>query len=205
MINCLSQNLSRIEESSIKAADNLKRHEDERKFLEAEIQSLRKQNEEQRRCVENLETNCNDLRQELKIKDSEINDLKQHIDSESDGQGEFKLVQRQNYQRHSTSMDQFKPATILIGTSNTNGIDQNMSSSFTLEKSNAFTLDETLNKGKSLDKQYDAIIFHSLTNDMKTETADTCIGKVRNIVHTAKEKFPRSKIIISCPTLKNGR
>ena len=46
----------------------------------------------------------------------------------------------------------------------------------------------------------DAIVLHSITNDIKSNTPSNCVGKMTNLVKVTSEKFPGSKIIISLPT-----
>ena len=83
-----------------------------------------------------------------------------------------------------------KPRVILIGTSNTEKIDpKRLSSYFTTEKHIAYTLSETRKCIEKIDNAPQAIILHSLTNDLKNAAAEQCVDSVVSIVENIKKKF----------------
>lgn len=95
------------------------------------------------------------------------------------------------------------PHVIIIGTSNIDNIDTNkLSSKFTAEKLNAYTLEETETTVSELEftTKPDAFVLHSVTNDIKTHSPQDCVDKMEDIIQVLKGKFASTKIIISLPT-----
>ena len=98
----------------------------------------------------------------LEKKDEELYHLK--LSTYQDNATDFKEVQSKRRPARSN------PHVILIGTSTTRDIDpMSLSVKYTVDKYMAYTLEETATAVSNIVENPDVIIFHSLSNDVKTK------------------------------------
>ncbi|CAG2201180.1 unnamed protein product [Mytilus edulis] len=162
------------------------------KKLDNEVLKLAANLTEQESKIQVLETQHKALNKQLENKEQEILSLKIHNCRDESG-GDFTSVQ--------STITQPIPSVTIIGTSNTKGIDpQGMSSRYSINKVVAYTLSETESKVRSLTNVPKVLVFHSLTNDIKTCHPDECIFKMETIINVSLELFPDTKIVLSLPT-----
>ena len=94
-----------------------------------------------------------------------------------------------------------KPSIMLIGTSNIKDIDpERLSSNFNTEKHIAYTFAEAEKVIKGVTNKPDAVAFHVLTNELKSNSSIECVSKLQNLIKLTEEKMPSTKILISQAT-----
>ena len=94
-----------------------------------------------------------------------------------------------------------KPTALLIGTSNTERIDeQKLSSSVNVAKVTAYTLDETHNVIDNTQVKPDVVIIHALTNDVNNLSPNECTDRIGVIVDNISTKWKDTKTVISLTT-----
>ncbi|CAC5420207.1 unnamed protein product [Mytilus coruscus] len=143
----------------------------------------------------------------IKKLDNEVLKLAANLtEQEDESGGDFTSVQSTIKSGENTTRNtQPIPSVTIIGTSNTKGIDpQGMSSRYSINKVAAYTLSETESKVRSLTNVPKVLVFHSLTNDIKTCQPDECIFKMETIINISLELFPDTKIVLSLPTPRAG-
>ena len=69
-----------------------------------------------------------------------------------------------------------------------------------MNKTTAYTLEETEKEIKNLAGTPDLIALHSLTNDLRNKTPNTCVEEMSNICKLIHDQLPNTKIVISLPT-----
>ena len=90
---------------------------------------------------------------------------------------------------------------LLVGTSIIRNIEPKyLSKDYDIKKSSAYTLDETAQLIKDSKSDPSAVIFHSMTNDLKTEDPATCVNSLHDIVDTTLQKWPSTQVMISMET-----
>ncbi|MEW8548148.1 MAG: hypothetical protein AB2693_31990 [Candidatus Thiodiazotropha sp.] len=90
---------------------------------------------------------------------------------------------------------------LLVGTSIVRNIDPKiLSKDYAITKSSAFSLEETAQVIKNTKVEPNVVVFHSMTNDLKTEDPGTCVDKLNNIVKSTIQKWPSTKVMISMET-----
>ncbi|CAG2220186.1 unnamed protein product [Mytilus edulis] len=162
-------------------------HNKSQKQLEFEINKLETTIHEKDDKLKTLVSSCNELKSKLEEKDDELYSLKQHA-CRDDGAAQFQDVPSRN--RRSAQNNTDKPHVILIGTSNTERIDvSKLSSKFTMEKRIAYTLPDTELSLREIEHAPDIIVFHSLTNELREKSAESCVNKMKEIVSLAGELF----------------
>ena len=94
-----------------------------------------------------------------------------------------------------------KPTVMLIGTSNIKGIEPaRLSSNINIEKHISYTFAEAEKVIDDSESKPDAVAFHVLTNELKSNSSMECVHKLQNLIKLTKEKMPSAKIIISQAT-----
>ena len=124
----------------------------------------------------------------------EFYQLKLNACQDNTGTSEFKEVKskRKPVRNH--------PHVLLIGTSTTRDIDpRKLSSKYSVEKCKAYTLEETATEVSNITEDPDVIIFHSLSNDVKSKSNEECVRLFKEIIDNAVHRFEDTKIIISLP------
>lgn len=168
-----------------------------------EIDKLSEQISVQSEKMLSLEKSHMELNAQLAAKEQEVLSLKLH--ESRDDSMPFQQVpvgQRQNQQ----DMRRTKELITIIGTSNTEKIDpQKMSTHYDVNKITAMTLEDTKTAIKSLNATPDVLLLHSITNDIKLHSAETCVSKLTEVVNTAAHHYPRTKIIVSLPTPRSDK
>ena len=61
----------------------------------------------------------------------------------------------------------------------------------------AYTLEETATAVSNIVENPDVIIFHSLSNDVKTKTNEECVQEFTEIIENVEQRFKDTKVIIS--------
>ena len=94
-----------------------------------------------------------------------------------------------------------KPTVLLIGTSNIKEIEPaRLSSNINIEKHISYTFAEAEKVIDDSESKPDAVAFHMLTNELKSNSSMECVHKLQNLIKLTKEKMPSTKIIISQAT-----
>jgi len=94
-----------------------------------------------------------------------------------------------------------KPKVLLLGTSNTKGINEDkLSSSVETQKIEAFTLDQARNHITTSDLNPNVVVLHILTNDLKTKSPQECVQKMQELVELISQKWEYISCIISLTT-----
>ncbi|CAC5373370.1 unnamed protein product [Mytilus coruscus] len=126
----------------------------------------------------------------------------------------FQLMEHYYNQSIETNNNNFKMlqdtiTTILKPTSendklaapNIKGIDPNkLSSEYSAEKPEAFTLEQTDHVIQELQMTPDILVLHSLSNVVQTASNENSIESLGTNIDHAREKFEDAKIVISLPT-----
>ncbi len=105
--------------------------------------------------------------------------------------------------RRQSRQTNMKPYALLIGTSNTEGInEERLSPDVITSKTIAYTLDETLKvvQESSTDLQPDVVVLHSLTNDVKDFSPSTCVEKMEKVIDEIEGKWENTKCVVSLTT-----
>lgn len=146
--------------------------------------------------ITNLEGICTNLRHDMEIKNNEILSLKMHASQSFQFNEKFDETNEKQQSRQTI------PKVLLIGTSNTKGIDEKrLSAKFATEKCIAYTFKQTLEKLDSVQSDhYNAIVLHCLTNEIEKESPDTCVSKLDEIVKKCCDFWPNIKVIVSLAT-----
>ena len=166
--------------------------------LQKEVTALRTQVTEKESAMEEtmpLRHEIQSLRRELDQRDGRIKDMESSIELLSQT-NDFQEVR----QKRTTARD--RKQVVVIGTSNTEGIDPSkLSTKFDTNKITAYTLEQTQKEVRKLNTIPDVIVLHSLTNDLETLSYDVCIGKLNEIVEAIHHSVSSEvNIIISLPT-----
>jgi hypothetical protein len=129
----------------------------------------------------------------LETKDEELDQLK--LNAYQDNATYVKEVQPKRRPARSN------PLVILIGTSTTRDIDpMSLSVKYTVDKYMAYNLEETATAVSNIVESPDVIMFHSLSNDVKTKTNEECVQEFTEIIENVEQRFKDAKEIISLPT-----
>lgn len=146
--------------------------------------------------IDDLETKITAMKAQLEKKDEEIVSLKLHNSSDDNG-GNFQLTGNTK----KLHQNQGKLQVALIGTSNIKGINpEKLSSQYRVNKITAYTLVETEKEITNLAESPDLIVLHSLTNDLRNKTPNTCVEEMSGICQLIHNRLPDKKIVISLPT-----
>jgi hypothetical protein len=152
--------------------------------------------------IDALEAKITTMKTQLDKKDEEIVSLKLH-NSRDDNSGAFQLASTKESRQNKPAMPA-KPHVALIGTSNIKGIHPDkLSSQYIVKKLTAYTLDETEKEIRNLagtPLTPDLIALHSLTNDLRNKTPNTCVEEMSGICKLIHDQLPDTKIVISLPT-----
>lgn len=160
--------------------------------LNCELEKLSKQMSEQTEKMKLLEVSHSNLQTTLEEREREILSLKMH--ESRDDSSPFQYVTGKESSR-------LKPQVTIFGTSNTADIDpQKMSSRYDVTKITAYTLEETEEALKHIDHSPDVILFHSMTNELKSSPPEVVVNKMADLVNLTVHNHPNAKIIISLPT-----
>lgn len=134
----------------------------------------------------------------MEQKNEEINRLKLSVRSEEHQDSGFTLVSKT--QKPKAITHRSKPHVLLLGTSTTKSINPDLiSAKYTVEKRMAMTLEETATEVSNISEKPDIIIFHSLSNDVKTKSIDECVLQLKEIIENVQQQFSDIKVIISLP------
>ena len=63
----------------------------------------------------------------------------------------------------------------------------------------AYNLEETATAVSNIVEIPDVIIFHSVSNDVKTKTNEECVQEFTEIIENVEQRFKDAKVIISLP------
>ena len=180
-----------------------------------EIAQIQEQKESE---VKNLKVKINDCETEiisLKLHNSRCSDLNQN----SEGvQIAGSRGNKSNEQNSASSTDVIvldgestnnnsnnKPYVLLIGTSNITKIrEDKLTSEISVVKRIAYTIPETLEAVRNFqcDHPPREVVFHSFTNDIKTETPDRCIELFDEVIKLTQSRWKDTKIVISLETAR---
>ncbi|CAC5394503.1 unnamed protein product [Mytilus coruscus] len=136
------------------------------------------------------------LNKQLENKEQEILSLKIHSCRDESG-GNFTSVQSTIKSGENTTRN---TQPIPISNYNRNFNHERHRPTRNVNKVAAYTLSETESKVRSLTNVPKVLVFHSLTNDIKTCHPDECIFKMETIINISLELFPDTKIVLSLPT-----
>ncbi|CAC5367058.1 unnamed protein product [Mytilus coruscus] len=144
--------------------------------------------------ITNIKMSLDDTTKTVEQKENEILSLK--LTMSQDNTNEFQEVRSKH--KNNTKNDK---RVLIIGTSNTQGIDPTkLSSKFLTGKIKAYTLDKTEEAIQTIDDIPDVLVLHSLTNDLTTKPKEECVNKMDKIIEDTHKRHPDLKIIISLPT-----
>jgi hypothetical protein len=116
--------------------------------------------------------------------------------------GIWSQVQYKSLDINESKTPQNKPEILLIGTSNTKGIQPEIfSSSYVLRKKETMTLADTEETVNEIRDAPDVLVLHSLTNDLK-ESAPTCVNRMKNIISNIQESMSKTKVVLSLATTR---
>jgi hypothetical protein len=164
------------------------------KDMQAELNNLSDEMRFKNDKIQDMEANLHMLREKLQSKEDELYSLKQH--ECRDDTNEFTEVKSKQ-----KSKIRSMPHVVIIGTSNTRGINPSkLSSQFSAERLEALTFYDTLSAFRGLKEAPDIIIFHSLTKELQVKGNEECVNFMRELVNEINEVFVNTKIIISLPT-----
>jgi len=167
-------------------------HEKTLKELRSNIDVLETRLTEKGNKLPEIELSKSDMTNTLEKKDEELYQLK--LNAYQDNATDFKEVQSKRRPARSN------PHVILIGTSTTRDIDpMSLSVKYTVDKYMAYTLEETATAVSNIVESPDVIIFHSLSNDVKTKTNEECVQEFTEIIENVEQRFKDTKVIISLP------
>ena len=94
-----------------------------------------------------------------------------------------------------------KKEVLLVGTSIMRNIDPRfLSKEYFTTKLTAYTVEEASTVISNSKAEPDVVIFHSLTNNLKTEDPADCVKKLSDVVHDTFLKWPLSHVMISLET-----
>ena len=138
---------------------------------------------------------CARLQDDIKSKDSEILSLKLHASRSSNFE-----EPHSNRDNHNSSNS--KPKVLLVGTSNTKDIDTTkLSAKFDTTKVLAYNFEQTKEKIENAKSEsYDAIVLHSLSNELRNMQPEPCASKTESLVQLCQNTWSGVKVIISLAT-----
>ncbi|CAC5370016.1 unnamed protein product [Mytilus coruscus] len=94
-----------------------------------------------------------------------------------------------------------KPTALLIGTSNTNRIDENKPfTAVDITKAKAYALDAAHQVISTSQCNPDVIIIHSLTYDVKNKNPNECMEKLQMVVESISSKWKEAETKVSLTT-----
>ncbi|VDI32908.1 Hypothetical predicted protein [Mytilus galloprovincialis] len=163
------------------------------KDLQSDISDLQTKLNNKISKIEEMASAYNSVSENLKHKEDEVLSLKLHLSQ--DNTNDFQEVKLKHPKTRNTKH------VVLIGTSNIKGIDPNkLSSKYSAEKHEAFTLEQTDHVIQELEVTPDILVLHSLSNAVRSTPNEKSIEYLHTIIDSAKEKFNDTKIVISLPT-----
>jgi hypothetical protein len=183
---------SKLEAQEMQFNMQKQNHEKTLKGLRSNIDVLETRLTEKGNKLQEIELSKSDMTKALEKKDEELYHLK--LSTYQDNATDFKEVQSKRRPARSN------PHVILIGTSTTRDIDpMSLSVKYTVDKYMAYTLEETATAVSNIVENPDVIIFHSLSNDVKTKTNEECVQEFTEIIENVEQRFKDTKVIISLP------
>jgi len=185
------------------------RSETTHKKLELTLENIKEENENLREKlrIRNMEADkVTSEQKELKTKCDaqfdEILSLKSQISNCLSTEQDVPLMN--NSQSRNTKVKSRKPTALLVGTSNANYIKPNaLSQAVDVKKGTAFTFVETEKVIRNDHSNPDAILLHSLTNEIKTKSPEQCVEELDSLVEMISSKWRNTKTIISLTTPRN--
>lgn len=163
-----------------------------------ELEYTSKRLDEKNEEIKELTSELQITRNKLQDAQDEILQLKLQISASMDTDVQITKTHKTEEAKAST---QSKPQLVLVGTSNIQGInEEKLTMAADVHKIIKYTLDETSEYIKALTHTPDVIVFHSLTNDLKSLTPQQCIERLYKIVSEATSKWPMVKCVISFTT-----
>ena len=103
-----------------------------------------------------------------------------------------------------SAVENEKPSVLLVGTSNIAKINETkITNAAKVSKIVKYTIDDTKDIINEYEDSPDVVVFHPLTNDIKTKATDECVSLMKDLTDQVEEKWPDSKIIISLATPRN--
>ena len=97
--------------------------------------------------------------------------------------------------------DKEKKDVLLVGTSIVRYIDPKiLSKDYDISKSSSYSLEETAKVIDNANSPPVVVIFHSMTNNLKTEDPSSCVQKLNDIVDRVVQKWPSTHVMISMET-----
>ena len=91
-----------------------------------------------------------------------------------------------------------KPSVMLVGTSNIENIEHlRLSFHCNTEKDILYTVEEAKKVTNESVSKPNAIAFHILTNELKSNSSTDCVSRLRKLIQVTKVKNPTSRIVIS--------
>lgn len=98
-------------------------------------------------------------------------------------------------------MDKEKKDVLLVGSSIIRNIEPKiLSKDYEISKSSAYSLEETAKIIENTSSDPDVVIFHSMTNNLKTEDPRQCLEKLNEIVEKTEQKWPSTHVMVSMET-----
>ncbi|CAC5360012.1 unnamed protein product [Mytilus coruscus] len=192
VINVLKGSMMDIENSSSVVVESLR---NSNTSMISRIQARDQQ-------IEALEADVRKLKTDLNKKDEIIYSFKQHNNHEirNNKDENWTQVQPKKPDSTETKASQNKPQVLLIGTSNTKGIQpEKFSSSYTLQKKEAMTLADTEKTISQIKDPPNVLVLHSLSNDLK-ESAPVCVSHMKNLISHIHESMPSTTVVVSLAT-----
>jgi hypothetical protein len=126
-----------------------------------------------------LEAKITTIKTQLDKKDEEIVSVKLH-NFRDDNSCTFQLARTKEHRQNKPT----KPHVVLIGTSNIKGIHPDkLSSQYNVNEITAYTLEETEKEIRTLTVTPDLIALHSLTNDLRDKTPNTCVEEMSSALY----------------------
>jgi chromosome segregation ATPase len=177
-----------LEETRLELKNMITTSKNEDEFLNASLQS---KNEEINKLNETIG--------ELSVKIQEIQEENIALRSQMSSQFQDSMTVKTDSSKNTNTVT--KPKVLLLGTSNTKGINEDkLSSSVETQKTEAFTLDQARNHITTSDLNPNVVVLHILTNDLKTKPPQACVQKMQELVELIFQKWEYISCIISLTT-----
>ena len=94
-----------------------------------------------------------------------------------------------------------KKEVLVVGTSIMRNLDPRfLSKDYFTTKLSAYTVEEAGKVISNSKAEPDVVIFHSLTNNLKSEDPSDCVKKLKDVVHSTILKWPLSHVMVSLET-----
>ena len=151
-------------------------------------------------CSVNININFRSLKTEINKTHDEIICLKTQVGADYMNPSWSSTNSRDSRREDVTR----RSLVLFVGTSNTRSIDPEMfMSKVDLQVTHKYTIEEALSYLPNIDKRPDDIVYHILTNDLKSKGSSNCIEGLSDLIVETEKTFPETKIVLSTATHRN--